>query len=793
MTSLPHLNLPRIEFELARRKTGFGRAPIRDYGTHGRRLKRQLNTVLNRFHAVRPPRGINPDLILRVELNPEAGLDEEMWERCGLTLLSVDENKTLILFSSDEELTGFNRRLEQYQVGPTRRGQRSSPHSGLFSCIDEIGEVRPEDRIGRLFRLAGITTCEDFQTNESYTVDVELWDLGTRTLCQDKLNEIRAYIESQNGRVTDYYLGESLILFRTQCRGEVIREILKIQSVAAVDLPPQPSLTIGEYLDLGIHDFPDVVPPDEEAPSIAVLDSGLVSAHPLVAPAVGEATTIPARWGDGIDEHGHGTMVCGLALYGDIEKCIEERSFVPKLILYSGRVLNDQCKFDDESLITSQMRDAIYYFRNTYGCRVFNLSLGDTRLTYSGGKVSPWAAVLDTLARELDVVIVVSTGNYHHQPDVNGSPDEHVQDYPRYLLRDAAKIVEPATGAIVLTVGSLSDKADVPPGFAANNVAFRPIALSGQPSPFTRTGFGLGDAIKPELCAPGGNTAYDGLVGQVRENVRELSIVSPNRAYLNRLFETSVGTSFAAPKIAYMAARLFGAFPDVSANLIRAFLVASAKVPEPSLNVLEHLGTDTVYRVCGYGCPDLETARASDENRVVLFSEADLGLDNFHVYEVPIPEELITTRGIRRISVTLAFDPPVRHSRFDYLGTKMSFRLIRGRSLDEIVRAFTPRSRDDNIEPLGSSNCPMDPGPRFREGGTLQRSIFTMRQNPQRNYGDTYYLVVRCEKKWAREEHDPQRYAAVVVLEHSVNVNLYARARNRVEAAVRIRAQQRVT
>ena len=793
MPALPHLILPRVEYELVRRKTGFGLNPAREYRTHGRRLRNQLDTVLHRFRTVRLPRGINPDLILRVQLNHEAGLDEEMWERCGLTLLSIDENKTLILFSSDEELAGFNRRLEEYQAGPTREKQKSSPHSGLFSCIDEIGVVQPEDRIGRLVRMAGITTPENFQANESYTVDVELWDLGVRQLCRQRLNEIRTYIESCNGRVTDDYFGESMVLFRTQCRGEVVRALLEIQSVALVDLPPQPSLTIGEYLDLGIHDFPDIDPPDETAPSVTVLDSGLVSAHPLVAPAVGEATTIPARWGDGTDEHGHGTMVCGLALYGDVEKCIEERSFVPQLTLYSGRVVNAQCEFDDESLITSQMRDAIEYFRNTYDCRAFNLSLGDGRLTYNGGKVSPWASVLDTLTRELDVVIVVSAGNYIHQPDANGTPDEHVQDYPRYLLRNEARIIEPATGAIVLTVGSLSDKADVPPGFAENSVAFRPIALPGQPSPFTRTGLGLGGAIKPELCSPGGNTAYDGLLRDVRNNVRELSVVSLNREYLNRLFETATGTSFATPKITHMAARLFGTFPDASANLIRAFLVASAKVPEPSLNLLEPLGTGTVYRVCGYGCPDLETAWASDENRVVLFSEAELGLDNFHIYEVPIPEELIVTNGTRRISVTLSFDPPVRHSRFDYLGTKMSFRLIRGRSLEEVVRAFTPRAKDETVEPLRSDNCRMHPGPRSREGGTLQRAVFTMRRAPQRDYGDTYYLVVRCEKKWAREEHEPQRYAVVVVLEHSVDVNLYARARLRVEAAVRIRAQQRAT
>lgn len=216
MPTLPHLILPRVEYELARRKTGFGRPPVREYRTHGRRLRNQLDTVLHRFRTARLPRGINPELILRVQLNQEAGVDEEMWERCGLTLLSVDENKTLILFSSDEELADFNRRLEEYQAGPRRKKQKSSPHSGLFSCIDEIGEVRAEDRIGRLFREASITTPGDFQAHETYTVDVELWDLGARQLCRGKLNEIRTYIESRNGRVTDDYLGESMVLFRAQ-------------------------------------------------------------------------------------------------------------------------------------------------------------------------------------------------------------------------------------------------------------------------------------------------------------------------------------------------------------------------------------------------------------------------------------------------------------------------------------------------------------------------------------------------------------------------------------------------
>ncbi len=791
MPDLPHLILPRVELEKPRKKTGYGRPPGKDYIVHGRRLKSQLNGVLRLFRARRPLQGINPNLILRIQLDESSMVDEETWERCDLTLLSVDKNKTLVLFSSDVDLTDFKRRLTIYHKGPPTERQISAPHTQIFACVNEIGEIRPKDRIGRLFRTEDVTTPEDFQSDNEYIVDIELWDLGTRQLCQDKLTEIRNYISSRGGNVTDYYIGESLILLRAKCEGNIIQDLLKIDSIATIDLPPQPTLAIGELLDLGIQDFPEVQPPRDTALSVGVLDSGLISAHPLLAPAVGEAITAPRTLGDGTDRHGHGTMVAGLALYGDVEACINNRSFQPELKLFSARVLNERCEFDDENLVTSQMREAIHYFHDNYNCRVFNISLGDRRLPYNGGKVSPWASVLDTLARELNVVIVVSAGNFDYDPGPDGSPDTHLQDYPRYLLSDEARIIEPATGAIVLTVGALAHTATVPPGSSAGSVSFRPIALPNQPSPFTRSGFGLGGAIKPELCDFGGNCAYDVTIQRVRDNIRELSIVSLNHDYLNRLFTSHVGTSFSAPRIAHLATRIFEIFPDASANLIRALLVASASVPEAALNTLEPLDEDAVLRICGYGQPNMHKAQLSDENRVVLYTESEIDFDNFHIYEIPIPEEFIENRGTRSISVTLAFDPPVRHSRLDYLGIRMSFRLLRGKTEEEIVEAFRHRTRDEEeVERISSTkfDCKMIPRSRSRESSTLQKAIFTIHRNPRPEYGETYYLLVRCEKKWARDEHSPQRYAAVVVLEHSEQVNLYNTIQQKV--AVRLRARR---
>jgi hypothetical protein len=42
---------------------------------------------------------------------------EDDWAQLGLTLLASDEDKTLILFASNEDMQGFRDRLEAYSRG----------------------------------------------------------------------------------------------------------------------------------------------------------------------------------------------------------------------------------------------------------------------------------------------------------------------------------------------------------------------------------------------------------------------------------------------------------------------------------------------------------------------------------------------------------------------------------------------------------------------------------------------------------------------------------------------------
>ena len=127
-------------------------------------------------------------------------------------------------------------------------------------------------------------------------------------------------------------------------------------------------------------------------------------------PALVASLGVPDTLGTA-DIWGHGTKVAGIAAFGDVRECAERRAFDSPVRIISVKVVNDQGQFDDVATIPDQMHTAIRELHGR-GCRIINISLGDMhRIPYDGGRVSSWAATLDTLARELDIVIVLSAGN----------------------------------------------------------------------------------------------------------------------------------------------------------------------------------------------------------------------------------------------------------------------------------------------------------------------------------------------------------------------------------------------
>src|SRR5690606_130002 len=150
----------------------------------------ELNRAVAEQRRRRQPDYVNPAFILRVQMS--GPLMEENWEQLGLTLLSSDEDKTLILFSNADDMAEFRQRLAAYSQGP-RVNRKNAPYAWFLNHIETIGAVGPRDRIGIRFREAGLATPEDLQDQELYLVDIELWELGGRQARTRKLEELIGY------------------------------------------------------------------------------------------------------------------------------------------------------------------------------------------------------------------------------------------------------------------------------------------------------------------------------------------------------------------------------------------------------------------------------------------------------------------------------------------------------------------------------------------------------------------------------------------------------------------------
>ena len=152
-----------------------------------------------------------------------------------------------------------------------------------------------------------------------------------------------------------------------------------------------------DLLDTDIADLPPIPEPPEDAQSITILDSGVATGHPLLGSAIGEAQSFLPGMPDA-DGTGHGTHIAGLALYGDVEETLRTGAFVPQFRLFSGRILDDD-NANETGFVENHISEAVRYFNQEYGCRIFNLSFGDLRKPYRQGHVRGLAVTLDKIGR----------------------------------------------------------------------------------------------------------------------------------------------------------------------------------------------------------------------------------------------------------------------------------------------------------------------------------------------------------------------------------------------------------
>lgn len=761
-------------------------------------------------------------MILHVNRPP----DEGSLRNAGLDVVDYLTGRVVVSAERDPQLEAMSRRLAEYQTGPRLpKGageaedvdgsgedaapaprQRTAPHQALFDCIDSIepfgaADILTEELAQRLVS-AGDT--------EQLIIDVQLWCPENWNDAQLLADVVVAAVEgSGSARILDKTLQHrtGLSLLRVEAPADTVRQLAELKGVRRLDRLPRPDLDYGQSVGLGITELPPVLPPLPGAPVVAVIDSGVRSAHPLIGPAVQDIVALTPD-GDGADESGHGTAVAGLALFGSLEPLlVDQLPLRPVGRLVSVRILDADGLFADPTLWEGQLLAAVELAAEL-GARVVNLSIADDRRPYRPDRPTPLAAALDEVVRRQRLVVVVSAGNYpltNYPADVGAAGS-----YPHHLLDDQdAGLLDPATSALALSVGALC--ADDEQGYRMIRERVDVVPVGGQewPSPITRRGPGASQMIKPELALPAGGATVDTLTGRL---VADAGVILAEGSRADRLFRVDAGTSFAAPLAAHCALQVLAANPELNAQAVRALVLASTR-PDLAADIFTEGGGPAAnrnarQRLAGFGRPDAVRAASSDLHRAVLIAEESLPLDGVHLYRIPVPTTFFDSGGTRRLTVALAFSPVTRSTRRDYLASRMEFEVYRGVSLEDVAEAYVrdePTPAGDlafadqsgltfdgeaeagaTEQALGPASVRaraigLEPSSQRRSAGANQVGTVLFKRALNSSKGLDLVVAVRNVNRWSPEGVS-EEYAVAVVLERDDDHRpLYAELRAQLE------------
>ncbi|MFZ5988065.1 MAG: S8 family peptidase [Bacillota bacterium] len=815
----------------------------------------------------------SPFLITKVELEDDVSISEDLREKLdaiGLKIINQENKNIIVLFAGEAEKVDFYAALNKYTSGEI--ALTKVVHDDLFKIFKNVDGWNSTDRIG-----AGLDRIKDVDF-----VDCYLWVFDSVSDTRMKAQLFKEDVKKLGASISDDYISSGLAVIRVKVNKKQLDGLLEHPLVYKVDAV-QKYLIAHKFAvsmkNLAIDDvsFDNSKIDAETSSSICVIDSGIFRGHPLLKNIVGDTKVFYSTEGysdSDSDIDGHGTMVASMCAYGDFEPT---DTFKPSVFLYSAKIhdgeyigncdlclkelkeegfnltfehedvidrfYRDEIDIDDvvkriglknrinefksilkkyiniyDRLIPNQMREIVDYFYRNYKCNIFNLSQGDPAFPYLDGKPRAWACVLDELQQEYDVLFVVSAGNSKYEIFYDGDIKDISAEYPKYFLKyNDCRIIDPANSVTSITVGALST-CDIPSSHEERLIQSIPISEANQISTISRIGPGVRGAKKPDFVAYGGDRCIDIVSSRFKNNPSLCKILFSNNLK-DGLFCFDCGTSYAAPVIAHVAAKIKNKYPDLSCNMLRALIACSSQIPPEIIKMLEEKvfsvsglvnevpaeftrndrGTIKLdknkikYWMAGYGMPVLDNCTDTFENRVVMYadnkeSHTEIAPDVTHIYEIPIPQEFRHSKGTKRIIVSLAFNPEVRKSRLDYMGHEMSFRLIRGKSFDDVYQVYaSQKGKKEALDLFPKVHvCDVtEPGSEFREKGTLQKGIFEF-SNKSDEYGDFYYLVVNCERKWSNVN---QKYAVAVALEASdSSVKLENVVREMIRTRRRVRA-----
>jgi hypothetical protein len=399
--------------------------------------------------------------------------------------------------------------------------------------------------------------------------------------------------------------------------------------------------------------------------SILILDTGANWGHPLLSDILNEhdCFTVNESWGTN-DSAGHGTLMCGIAGYGELEKALLSKQMVRIFhSLESSKILPHAGNDNDPLLYGYQTQQGISRteIKSPNKTRILCMAVS----SFDGrdrGKPSSWSG-------EIDKVTSGAEDNLKRLMFISAGTIQDLQDLKNYpSFNETEEIHDPGQSWNALTVGAITHKNRID-----DEKKFELLANAGELSPFSCMSLTWDNKwpIKPEIVFEGGNAAKDsdGFVA----DLYELSILSTDHDFQRgKYFTSTQGTSPATAYASWMAAQIQVRYPNAWPETIRALMVHSAEWPDKikkQFQINENKKSDLakLLRICGYGEPNLDKATSCMESQLSLVSEQTIqpykkenglvSLNEMHLHELPWPKDELLKLGEKsvKLKVTLSY------------------------------------------------------------------------------------------------------------------------------------------
>ncbi|HET6884437.1 MAG TPA: S8 family peptidase, partial [Pirellulales bacterium] len=757
---------------------------------------------------------------LLIKIDPSLDLDE-LRHFFQFEIVSEQEDGFVIVASEDISLTSFQQKLNDFATAATG--------SANVAKIHELREDPTQEE--RLRRILTDTLFNEWPTladDQTYICDVSVSCAGTwqipkkpkrgrltdekwarkeaewsqsRTdaydnwdgLKDERLDSIRGIIGHYQGEillnvddapVAAPTLPDSFTL-RLKLPAKGLKDlvlnypyIFEVAEPDDIELPQEIARELRE-----IRARLEIQPPDTNAPAVCVIDSGIQEEHFLLEPGIDKQAshcflprTSATDVADYVRHGGHGTRVAGAVLHG--EGITTEGKVSLECWVQNARVLDANCNLPQELFPPALLREIVKrYHEGKRRTRIFNHSINADAACRTR-HMSAWATEIDRLSGEYDILIIQSAGNLKTS---RAAPRPGIAEligggraYPDYLGEPTCRVANPAQSFQALTVGSVAYGAFESIGW--HSFASRP----GEPSAFSRAGLGIWDTIKPEVVEKGGDcmrTTGNPPAVSTPDSAREYypELVRSTRDGGPAFDRDDIGTSYAAPKVTRIAARLQALLPDEPCLLYRGLIVQSARWPDWASALTREQQAALLKRI-GFGIPDMGRATENTHHRTTFIThgEREIGAGECHIYQVPIPHQLRRAGEEYdiRVEITLSYAAEPRRTRRTprgYLSVWLDWLSNRkGESLD----AFLTRAlkSDENAIREGSSfGWVIESRGQWGQIPDIRRNVGTVQKDwtvvKSYDLPEDLCIAVRGHRGWSRDPEAAARYALVASFE----------------------------